>query len=429
MVVSLASYCVDIAIRSIKLGLLQLLAPIPIISYIDPKSEKDGAFGHWVKECVSTYLEVFIKLGILYFVIFILSNIASDSGTLIGGDASSASAWVKVFLIIGAFFFMGRAAEFICNIIGVKPPKEKGGFFKGLAGIAGLGATALSGVSRGITGATAGVASAGVRGKGKLAKIGAGIRGGIAGTTTGLFGGASAMMHAKPGENIAGTILGNSAKYNARKMALGEAGSTWLGRTKESMERAVTGSSHFDKLKRQVKAEEDFVKMSKSFNSALKSEATKGKYGGVNLSGKNYTYESTISGTSKSLRAQAEVARSQGLSDFYYREIADDGSYLNTTKRISLDEVEIIAADLEKAEMQKGFEQLQAGKGALVDGNPDLLANYNAVVNTGKGIGGVDVTTAKSLDDTTKEVDSRVTNTKRSLEYSTGQVNSESSKK
>ena len=237
----------------------------------------------------------------------------------------------------------------------------------------------LSGLSRGITGAKAGVASANVREKGTASKIGAGVRGALAGTTTGLFAGAGAMINAKPGSNVAGTILGNTAKYNANKMALGEAGSTWLGRTKESMHRAFTGSSNFDKLKRQVKGEEDFVKMSKSFTSALKSEATKGKYGGVNLSGKNYAYENSISGTSKSLRAQAEIARSQGLADFYYHEIADDGSFLNTTKRISLDEVEVIASDLEKAEMQKGYAQLQAGTGQIVDGNPDLLASYQAV--------------------------------------------------
>ncbi len=152
MVISLASYCVDIAIRSIKLGLLQILAPIPIISYIDPKSEKDGAFSHWTKECVSTYLELFIKLAILYFVIFILSSIATDGGKLLGSTngANPSNPFILTFLIIGALFFMGKAAEFICNIIGVKPPKENGGFFKGLAGLAGMAAVTGGAISSGI---------------------------------------------------------------------------------------------------------------------------------------------------------------------------------------------------------------------------------------------------------------------------------------
>ena len=56
---------ITIAIRTIKLAVLRLLAPIPIISYIDPKSEKDGAFGAWVKTLTSTYLELFIHLAVL----------------------------------------------------------------------------------------------------------------------------------------------------------------------------------------------------------------------------------------------------------------------------------------------------------------------------------------------------------------------------
>ena len=37
----LISFCMDVAVRSIKLAFLQIIAPIPIISYVDPKSGKD----------------------------------------------------------------------------------------------------------------------------------------------------------------------------------------------------------------------------------------------------------------------------------------------------------------------------------------------------------------------------------------------------
>ena len=36
--------CIDVSVRVVKLGFLQLIAPIPIISYIDPQSSKDGMF-------------------------------------------------------------------------------------------------------------------------------------------------------------------------------------------------------------------------------------------------------------------------------------------------------------------------------------------------------------------------------------------------
>ena len=54
--VVLVGFTIDIAIRAIKLAILRLLAPIPVISYIEPKSAKDGMFASWVKSLTSTYL-------------------------------------------------------------------------------------------------------------------------------------------------------------------------------------------------------------------------------------------------------------------------------------------------------------------------------------------------------------------------------------
>ena len=110
---------ITIAIRSVKLAVLRLLAPIPIISYIDPKSEKDGAFGAWVKTLTSTYLELFIHLAVIYFVIFliqdmIVNGLVINSGTGVIGVVSC------IFIWIGLFFFVKQAPKFIQNILGVK---------------------------------------------------------------------------------------------------------------------------------------------------------------------------------------------------------------------------------------------------------------------------------------------------------------------
>ena len=42
-------FCFDVATRSIKLQFLEILAPIPIISYIDPDKSKSGMFSKWIK--------------------------------------------------------------------------------------------------------------------------------------------------------------------------------------------------------------------------------------------------------------------------------------------------------------------------------------------------------------------------------------------
>ena len=70
-------FCVDIAVRSVKLGFLQLIAPIPLIAKIDPKKGSD-IFKKWMSECVSTYLDVFLRLAAIYFVLFIISAITTS---------------------------------------------------------------------------------------------------------------------------------------------------------------------------------------------------------------------------------------------------------------------------------------------------------------------------------------------------------------
>lgn len=66
-------FCIDIAVRSVKLGFLQLIAPIPIISYVDPSGQK--VFNNWLKECGKTYADLFIRLAGIYFALFVISNI------------------------------------------------------------------------------------------------------------------------------------------------------------------------------------------------------------------------------------------------------------------------------------------------------------------------------------------------------------------
>lgn len=66
----LIGICITVAIRMFKMMILRMIAPIPVISYIDPKSSKDGSFSKWVKTLTTTWLELFINLGILYLIVF-----------------------------------------------------------------------------------------------------------------------------------------------------------------------------------------------------------------------------------------------------------------------------------------------------------------------------------------------------------------------
>lgn len=107
----LVIFCIDVATRSIKLGFYQIIAPIPIISYCDPKSGKDGMFKKWAKACVTTYLDLFIRLLALYLAIYIIILITQDYKW---------DGWATIFVILGALIFAKQLPKIIQDITGFK---------------------------------------------------------------------------------------------------------------------------------------------------------------------------------------------------------------------------------------------------------------------------------------------------------------------
>ena len=151
--VLLVAFTVDIAIRSIKLAILRLLAPIPIISYVEPKSAKDGMFASWVKALTSTYLDLFLRLAIVYFVIFIIQDMMVN-GIIIDQAGGMVGIISCIFIWIGLFFFARMAPKFIKDALGLKGPGMSN---LGLSGVLGGAATFVGG--GGAKGALAGALS------------------------------------------------------------------------------------------------------------------------------------------------------------------------------------------------------------------------------------------------------------------------------
>lgn len=115
------SFTLDIAIRAIKLAILRLIAPIPIGSYIDPKSQRDGAFASWIRITISTYIDLFIRLLIVYFAIFLVQEI-STKGLVIEkvSDNIILNSLTNVVMFIAIFFFAKQAPKFISDAVGLK---------------------------------------------------------------------------------------------------------------------------------------------------------------------------------------------------------------------------------------------------------------------------------------------------------------------
>ena len=158
--VVLVGFTIDIAIRAIKLAVLRLLAPIPVISYIEPKSAKDGMFASWVKSLTSTYLDLFLRLAIVYFVIFLIQDMIVN-GIVIGDAGGFVGPISFVFIMLGLFFFAKMAPKFIKDALGIK---GMGMSNIGLSGIlAGAGVVRAGGSLRDVKDAVADSADANVQ--------------------------------------------------------------------------------------------------------------------------------------------------------------------------------------------------------------------------------------------------------------------------
>lgn len=117
----LLGFCFDIAKRAFKLLFLEIIAPIPIISYIDPDSSKSGMFIKWLKEVAGTWVSLFTRLASLFLAIFVIQQVTSSSGKLYflaGYEFNGSLAWIKILLIIGALMFAKELPKILENILG-----------------------------------------------------------------------------------------------------------------------------------------------------------------------------------------------------------------------------------------------------------------------------------------------------------------------
>jgi len=123
LIVMLLGITIDVAKRVFKMIILEVIAPIPIMSLIDPKSSKDGAFSKWVKTLISTFIDIFLKLGLVYLVLMLIQLIVNN-GLFENFPEFSESpiraTYLTVFLILGLIYFAKEAPKFIKDSLGIK---------------------------------------------------------------------------------------------------------------------------------------------------------------------------------------------------------------------------------------------------------------------------------------------------------------------
>ncbi len=133
------SFAIDIAVRMFELLVLEVLSPLFIATFVDPKSSQSGPFKNWLSAVGKSYASLYIKLAILALIILLISLVNQSK---IFNEMGDLSGWTKIFVVIGLLIFAKKAPKWIMDIIGIK------GDDSGLGGLSigkKLGGMALAG--------------------------------------------------------------------------------------------------------------------------------------------------------------------------------------------------------------------------------------------------------------------------------------------
>lgn len=119
-------YCISVGSRYIQMIFLQIIAPIPIIGYLTP--QKDNMFSKWIKQCTTTYLDLFIRIAIINFSITLISMILGENSIVSEISSSTNNSLIQIFLVLGLLTFAKKAPDLIQELLPKSVTKASGDF-------------------------------------------------------------------------------------------------------------------------------------------------------------------------------------------------------------------------------------------------------------------------------------------------------------
>lgn len=209
MVYSIVKMAIEIGVRMFKLLVLQMFAPVAIISYIDPASEQK-IWKNYTKAYLTTYTDAFIRIAAIFLTTAFISAITASLSTMFGSVSNSGATGgiqkmlITVMVIIAGYRFALLLPKFVSGLFGVDlSENSKGSFGKFMAG---LGGFAIGGIAGGVSGLATGIAS------------GAGFAGTAANMLSGMYGGASSGMKGKSIAEKIKNVNESNAKNQTRAL-------------------------------------------------------------------------------------------------------------------------------------------------------------------------------------------------------------------
>lgn len=287
----LLTYVVGVGVRTVQLFYLQVIAPVPILFYVLPNG--DDKLKKWTQQCITTYLDLFIRHLIIYLTIFLCSNLLSTDGTfIIPSGADDYKNWIILALVIAIMLFAKKAPDLIKELFPATS-KASGDFglnlgkqFKGTAAGAVLGA----GVG-GIAGAATGLLSGG------------GIGGMIGGFNRGAYGGLT-------GKKLSDTMSKTKQYGNMRR----NQGITGWDRMTTNMRNTFGIQDQLSKYENQISQYDKQAKLGKAITDRAKALAYSSNTNGSYTDSAGITY----TGGLETLKSSIEYAKSVGDTSFSF---------------------------------------------------------------------------------------------------------------
>lgn len=175
LVYTLTVLTIEVAIRIFKLIILQITAPIAIITTIEGGT-KSKTFQSFYKTYISVYTSLFLRVAVVYLVSALVSMFTQNFDTLnIGTRSSIMGGFVFVIIVVSLFTFAKKIPSFIDKALGLNSSGDGEGAagFKGLMksmgaavglGVGALGGMAAGAAAGGVGGAVSGLFGGGFRG-------------------------------------------------------------------------------------------------------------------------------------------------------------------------------------------------------------------------------------------------------------------------
>jgi len=116
-------YSIDLGVRVIKLSFYQLVAPIPIAMRAIPG--KADTFDKWLKETISTFVDVFVRLAVVFFCVYAIQVVGDTTLSEFWSQTPNTpkpteliQTFAQALIILGIILFMKSAPKLISSVLG-----------------------------------------------------------------------------------------------------------------------------------------------------------------------------------------------------------------------------------------------------------------------------------------------------------------------